>query len=141
MRINCEGTVWTSRARGRRRKGQALVEFALALPILLLLLAGVLDVSRAYSRSGVIVSAAHQGARYGVSNPTDVTTIKARAIEEAAGSGVTIDQNLITVSTPSGTDSGDSLTVQVTYQFNPFLGRVLNLTTVTIRRDCTMVIF
>jgi hypothetical protein len=44
--------------------GQALVEFAIALPILILLVAGVLELGRAYSYAVATSDAARDGARY-----------------------------------------------------------------------------
>jgi len=48
----------------RRRKGQALVELALALPILIVLIAGVLDLGRGYSFALETSDAARDAARY-----------------------------------------------------------------------------
>ena len=47
-----------------RSGGQALVEFAIALPILILLLAGVLELGRGYSLAAAASDAARDGARY-----------------------------------------------------------------------------
>lgn len=46
------------------RKGQALVEFALALPILIVLVAGVLEMGRGYSFAVETSDAARDAARY-----------------------------------------------------------------------------
>ncbi|HET9783081.1 MAG TPA: TadE family protein [Candidatus Dormibacteraeota bacterium] len=48
----------------RRRKGQALVELALALPILIVLIAGVLELGRGYSFAVETSDAARDAARY-----------------------------------------------------------------------------
>jgi Flp pilus assembly protein TadG len=45
-------------------QGQALVEFAIALPILILLVAGVLELGRGYSFATASSDAARDGARY-----------------------------------------------------------------------------
>ncbi|HEV2140717.1 MAG TPA: TadE/TadG family type IV pilus assembly protein [Candidatus Dormibacteraeota bacterium] len=47
-----------------RKKGQALVEFALALPVLIVLIAGVLELGRGYSFATETSDAARDGARY-----------------------------------------------------------------------------
>jgi Flp pilus assembly protein TadG len=47
----------------RARSGQALVEFAIALPILILLAAGVLEVGRGYAFATATSNAARDGAR------------------------------------------------------------------------------
>jgi Flp pilus assembly protein TadG len=46
-------------------RGQSLVEFALILPLFVLLLAGVFDVARIMTIHGATVSASREGARYG----------------------------------------------------------------------------
>lgn len=48
----------------RRSHAQALVEFAIALPILILLVAGVLELGRGYSYAIAVSDAARDGARY-----------------------------------------------------------------------------
>src|ERR1700686_4545373 len=48
----------------RKSSGQALVEFAIALPILILLVAGVLELGRGYAYAIATSDAARDGARY-----------------------------------------------------------------------------
>lgn len=55
-----------------RRRGQALVEFAIALPILILLVAGVLELGRGYAYAVATSDAARDGARY-VAGKTSLT--------------------------------------------------------------------
>src|SRR5256885_7684433 len=55
-----------------RRSGQALVEFAIAVPILVLLVAGVLELGRGYSFAMATSDAARDGARY-VAGKTSTT--------------------------------------------------------------------
>lgn len=59
----------------RRRSGQALVEFALVLPILLSLLTGIVDVGFLYNHQLILTNAAREGARLG-SVGQDATTIQ-----------------------------------------------------------------
>jgi Flp pilus assembly protein TadG len=47
-----------------RRSGQALVEFAISVPILVLLVAGVLELGRGYAFAMATSDAARDGARY-----------------------------------------------------------------------------
>jgi Flp pilus assembly protein TadG len=51
-----------------RRKGQALVEFALLLPIFVLILFGVFDLGRAVFAYNTVANAARQGARVAAVN-------------------------------------------------------------------------
>jgi hypothetical protein len=52
-------------ARRDRSRGQSLVEFALTLPILLLIIFGLIDLGRAVFISNSLAEAARDGARYG----------------------------------------------------------------------------
>jgi Flp pilus assembly protein TadG len=56
----------------RRGRGQALVEFAITLPILVLLVAGVVELGRGYSFAMATSNAARDGARY-VAGKTSTT--------------------------------------------------------------------
>jgi Flp pilus assembly protein TadG len=51
---------------GRNERGQALVEFALVMPILLLLIMGVVEFGRAWNLQQTITDAAREGARRAV---------------------------------------------------------------------------
>jgi hypothetical protein len=71
-------------ARQRRPgSGQALVEFALSLPIFLLLMVALFDVGRAVFAYNTLTNAAREGARTAIVNQ-DVPTIVERAKRETA---------------------------------------------------------
>ena len=53
-----------SRRRDVRRRGQALAEFALILPVLFLLIAGIIEFGRGWNIKQVVTDAAREGARY-----------------------------------------------------------------------------
>jgi Flp pilus assembly protein TadG len=57
---------------GDRRSGQALVEFAIALPVLVLLVAGMLEMGRGYSFAVATSDAARDAARF-VAGKTSTT--------------------------------------------------------------------
>jgi hypothetical protein len=67
------------------RRGQSLVEFALVLPILLLMAVMIFDLGRAVYYSSTIHNAAREGARYGIVHPDDVPGMKQKAIDYAIG--------------------------------------------------------
>ena len=94
--------------------GQAIVEFALALPVLLLLLCGILDFGWIYANQYSVQYASYSGARYAslyAGSSTDstalVSSVTERAKENLIGSG-----NGASVSVAVGTDS---VTVTVSY--------------------------
>lgn len=59
----------------KRTKGQGLVEFALILPILLLVVVGTIEVARIFLIYVNVSNAAREASRYGMVNPTDTTGI------------------------------------------------------------------
>lgn len=70
----------------RRRAGTALVEFALVCPVLLLLIAGVLDYCRALSKATAVANAARIGAQYGsasTTNAADTSGIQSAVVNSA----------------------------------------------------------
>ena len=70
----------------QKEKGQSLLEFALILPVLLIILAGVLDLGRLYFAYVAVTDAAAEGATYAAMNPDETSEIIARA--QAATSGL-----------------------------------------------------
>lgn len=66
------------------RRGQSLVEFALVLPILLILLLGILDFGRAIFAYNSVSNGARSGARVAIVNQ-DIDDITAAVEEEAFG--------------------------------------------------------
>lgn len=105
---------------GRDEKGQSVVEFALVVPILLLLVLGIMEFGRAYSANLTLQNAAREGARLAVTGATD-----ARITQRVKDSAPTLDPARINVSvTPSSRHQGDNVVVTVTYDFQyltPFI--------------------
>jgi Flp pilus assembly protein TadG len=92
-------------------RGQSLVEFALIVPLLLLIVFFLLDVGRAVYYYSVIYNAAREGARYGIIHPADTSGIQAAARELAVG--LNAADLTITVTHPSST----TIQVNVLYRF------------------------
>ncbi len=57
----------------KNRTGQSVVEFALILPILLLIIMGALDLGRAFYMKIAVINSAREGAYYLSYNPMDKT--------------------------------------------------------------------
>lgn len=68
----------------RVERGQSLVEFALVLPIFLILLLGILDFGRAISAYNSVSNGARSGARVAIVNQ-DIDAISAAVESEAFG--------------------------------------------------------
>jgi len=113
--------------------GQSLVEFSLMAIILLVLLAGVMDLGRAYFTYLALKDAAAEGAYYGQGHPAwqhntdnpDPDNIDYR-VKNSAPQGGLVDWGgaTITVTVPNATP-GQTLTVTVTYPYQlitPFIG-------------------
>jgi len=123
----------------REKSGQGLVEFALILPLLLLILLGIFEFGRVLFIYSNLFNAAREGARYGVTSPRNYGGISARAQEFIAL--VPTDEVDIWVWYDSGPDTGTTtdpaevvagisrVNVQVQYDvealtplFDPFIG-------------------
>jgi Flp pilus assembly protein TadG len=68
----------TLRPRDRRRSGQAIVELAIVLPLLLLLLTGVVDVGRAVFTYIALEDAAQEGSMYAAHEPLSESAVRSR---------------------------------------------------------------
>jgi hypothetical protein len=79
----------------QRRRGQSLVEFALTMPVLLVIVAGVLEVGNLLTHYNRTVVAAREGARFGAAGGTD-TGIRT-VVEQAAEDSLRIDPDQMTV--------------------------------------------
>jgi Flp pilus assembly protein TadG len=117
----------------RNDTGAELLEFAIALPILLLVVAGIVDFAILFQRYEVVTNAAREGARVGVLPDYTTADIEARVSSYLAASGlndpaptpvVTYDNVEITPGGP--TMSVVTVKVQYPHQFI-FLGPVASL--------------
>lgn len=106
----------TRRNRGRER-GQGLVEFALTLPIFVMLFISVFDLSRAILVSNILAGAARDGARFGTIEPTNTSGI----IATAMGRVFAVNPGEVTVAVTCSPicTYGNDLTVKTTYPFKP----------------------
>lgn len=123
-------------------KGASLVEMALMLPLLILILAGVADLGRAFHDFIVINNASREGARYASHFPDKTNLVISTTINEAADSGVTITSDMVTMTLGLTIDTkGVPVTVAVSYPFRPIFTRILGLTVITMTAQTQMVVF
>src|ERR1700694_1573807 len=112
--------------RRRRQSAQSLTEFALILPVLMLILLGVVDFGRVFYYWTSIANAAREGARYGTTHPSAVATtckadpnnIKYRVKQEAGTTMVIADSNI----TVYWVDSSTGVTTNASANCNPLPG-------------------
>ncbi len=150
----------------RNERGQSIIEFAMSLALLLLLLAGLVDLGRAIFTYMALREAAQEGAMYGSIYPNMTTNIEERVMDssnvlqvlasEESGSGTSSlafaeeDEVIISadpvvaisVSFPDGAScAGKGIRVEVEYSefplSMPFLGTILGSQTVSISASAT----
>jgi Flp pilus assembly protein TadG len=113
----------------RRRpdaKGQTLVEFALVVPIFVLVVLGLFDIGRAVFNYSTVANAARQAARVAVVNQ-DQDAIRAAA--KQAGTGLGLTDADITIVACAVQDCPYSVTVTYDYEpATPVIGRLFNPT-------------
>jgi Flp pilus assembly protein TadG len=123
------------------QSGQELAEFAIVLPLLLLVAFGVLDLGRIFHSAITITNAAREGARYGMIHSDDVDGIAAATLAEAQNSGIDLSTSIIDVTCPEGCGSGLPIRVTVEYNFTFFMiGFVFPEPNLTIIRSAEMMV-
>ena len=138
--------------RYRNEKGNALIETAITMPIVLLVCVGIFEFGRAYQTSQVLTNAAREGARLAIlEGPTDAE-VRTRVNQYLTDGGLAslADGNIVigrnTVLTASSTAS--TVTVNYPFQFmmlNPIVrlivptdsttGAPITLTAATLMRN------
>jgi Flp pilus assembly protein TadG len=101
----------------RIHSGQELAEFAIVLPLLLLVAFGVLDLGRIFHAAITITNAVREGARYGIIHSDDMDGIVDATLAEAQNSGIDLSTSIIDVTCPDGCGSGLPIRVTVQYHF------------------------
>jgi hypothetical protein len=131
------------KSRSARQSGQDLVEFALVLPLLLLIVVGVLDLGRAFFASIAVANITREGARNGVDidwdyncqGGCDYSEVYNAAFGEASNTGLDFT-NLTVVANCGNCESDDPLIVTGTYDFELILNLILP--DFSIQRSTTM---
>ena len=115
----------SGKRKGTNENGQGLMEFAISILIFLILIAGIVDLGRAFFTYMALHDAAQEGALYGSINATDIDNIKAR-VRETANQPIQLTNDDIVVS--GGSCQGDEIVVITTYEFPitmPLLGTIV----------------
>jgi Flp pilus assembly protein TadG len=125
------------------RRGQALVEFALVLPILVLVVLGIFDFGRAIFAYNTVSNAAREAARVAIVNQTDAGIV-AEAVDHAVA--LHLDPTAVDISYANSDLSGGPpcnvtprrngcvVEVTVTYEYNaatPFVDALVGPLTIS----------
>ncbi|MFO7743488.1 MAG: pilus assembly protein [Anaerolineae bacterium] len=102
--------------RNQPQRGQSLVEFAIILPVLLIIAAGALDLGRLYFSYVAVTDAASEGAAYAAAHPRDESAVVERARDASTITAADSDVEYFCPTCPA-VSSGDPITVTVTYSF------------------------
>jgi len=136
----------------RGRKGQALAEFALILPVVFLLIAGIIEFGRGWNIKQAVTDAAREGARWTVIMDASTTTnITDRVKQRLTLANIPTTNPPTTISItpaasfkcPGGVGSGAEMTVLVKTRYRlGWIGALLSWVggsnTITIASQATM---
>jgi Flp pilus assembly protein TadG len=98
---------------GRSESGAEVIEFALTLPLLLLVVLGIIEFGFVFQQYEVVTNAAREGARiaslttYGPDNDSRKGNAKARVEQYLTAGGLTVADANVCVGPPEATDSTD----------------------------------
>ncbi len=105
----------------RSEQGSQLIEFAIVVPLFLLLLAGIFDFGMMFRTFEAVTNAAREGARVGVLPGYAAEDVETRVDAYMEASGLrdpyTVTVENVPVATGAGTFTARAVTVNYTYQF------------------------
>ena len=104
----------------RDTRGQSVVEFALVLPLLLVIVFGITEFGRAWMTMNVLTSAAREGARLAAVTGPDQDAVIARVNQVCNSAKITP-----TAVTVTGPDADNRVTVTVDADFQVVTGTIL----------------
>ncbi len=121
----------------KRESGQAIVEFALVLPILLLLLCGIIDFGWLYYNQITLNNASREGARYAVIHYDPSIDWKDAAESRIMASMVGVENAVAFVSDPQGQQITAMVTADVPI-LTGFTSTIVGSKTLRLHAKCTM---
>ena len=121
-------------------RGASLVETALVVMLLMFMVAGIVDVGRAFAGYIVVVNASREGARYASRYPFHQAGIVAAVETETTDNGLPAAAVSVGVAGLNG-DAGQPIGVTVNYQMATVLGQIIGLPSINLSSTTRMVIF
>ena len=129
------------RTRTTRRRGQALVEFALIAPILILLIMGIVEFGRIFSAQQTVTNASREGARTGILPNSSTTDVSNTVSSFMSTAGLTATPTVTCTNVGTTVQSGAPTSVTVSYTLPiltgtiiPGIGESIDLTHTTVMR-------
>ena len=115
----------------RGSSGQSMIEFALVLPMLLVLVFGIVEFGNAWRHYQLITNTAREGARIAVLPSSTEAIVDSVIDDRLNGSGLNADSAIVTLKIldfgdPNYSASADTVTIVYPYNF-VFLGPVVDL--------------
>lgn len=107
-----------NRRKRKQRRGAAVVEFALIVPVMLVFTFGMIELTRISSVKESLTQASREGARVGVRPTADASDVTTRVNEELEIMGLTEASVTITPSVLEDATPGDYIRVQITIPFS-----------------------
>lgn len=113
-------------AKQKSTHGSAMIEFALVLPMLLILVFGIIEFSIALYDKAVMTNASREAARAGAIFRTPALTNEQiiTVATDACGNNLVSFANSspqVTISKPGGATAGNPITVTITYEYTGLL--------------------
>jgi Flp pilus assembly protein TadG len=110
------------RSRWRSERGAELIEFAIVAPILIFILAAIVDFGMLFRTYEAVTNAAREGARVGVLPGYAPADVQNRVAQYLAASGLngayTVNVVNVPITTGAGTFTARAVTLNYTYQFS-----------------------
>ena len=136
----------------KEHEAQAIVEFAIVLPVLLLVILGVVDLARAVAQENTLAFAAREGTRYAIVHGSLATTPVAACTPSCTNATITdvvtaaalgVPNISVTIGYPDGNNDRNSrVYVDATAPFVPLPSQYLlnGALTITLRGGSQLVI-
>lgn len=131
----------------RRSRGQAIAEFALVIPIFLLIVVGIAEGGYYVAATTIVSHATHEGARQGVLESTPTLAAITSRVQSAAGPIVSVASGDVSFALNGvacdetcygGRESGDRLQVTTRYTHRPLVSYVFGGLTVPANAEAEL---
>lgn len=123
----------------KKRRGQSLVEFALVSPIFLLMVFGIIEGGRLVWTYHTLNNATREGLRFAIVRgdnsdlagaPATTSTVRDHILDVTTG--LDSDNLSVTLLTPEGMESQDTITVEADYSYQPIIGLIFGSGTINL---------